>query len=97
MMPSGSTFSEYIDDQTSLAAPRKEGVPPPLPYISSSDLLFGNKLGDGVYECRWNSRSLTVAVKRLKGELEEGEVGSLCGVYVILTYQSTFKLCRLLS
>ena len=52
--------------------------------IDRSDLDIGDRLGGEVYRCRWKSRSLTVAVKRLTGRLEEGEVGPPCGVCVVL-------------
>lgn len=61
--------------QTPLAAPREESVPiGSFVVIERSDLHIGDKLGGEVYKCKWTSRSLIVAVKRLSGELEEGEV-----------------------
>ena len=42
--------------------------------IEKSDLEIGDELGGEVYKARWNSRNMTVALKRLTGRLEDGEV-----------------------
>jgi len=61
--------------QTPLVAPHEESVPTgSFVVIERSDLHIGDKLGGEVYKCKWKSRSLIVAVKRLSGELQEGEV-----------------------
>jgi len=46
-------------------------------FIERSDLQIGGELGGEVYRARWISRNMTVALKRLKGRLEDGEV-ELC-------------------
>ena len=43
-------------------------------YIEKSDLQIGGELGTEVYRARWISRNMTVAIKRLTGRLESGEV-----------------------
>jgi len=70
--------SPLASSQTPLVAPHEESVPPgSFVVIERSDLHIGDKLGGEVYKCKWKSRSLIVAVKRLSGELEEGEASKL--------------------
>ena len=67
--------------QTPLVAPHEESVPTgSFVVIERSDLHIGDKLGGEVYKCKWKSRSLIVAVKRLSGELQEGEVQQIAEV-----------------
>ena len=67
--------------QAPLVSIHEESVPPTpssFAVIKRSDLEIGDNVGGEVYKCRWKSRRLTVAVKRLTGKLEQGEVGSAC-------------------
>ena len=49
----------------------------PVVSIEKSDLQIGGQIGREVYRARWISRNMTVALKRLTGRLEDGEV-ELC-------------------
>ena len=46
----------------------------PVVLVEKSDLQIGGELGGEVYRARWISRDMTVALKRLTGRLENGEV-----------------------
>lgn len=57
------------------ATGESQSVTVPVVVVEKSDLDIGEELGGEVYKARWNSRNKTVAIKRLTGRLEDGEVG----------------------
>ena len=53
---------------------KSQSVVPVNVFVERSDLQIEGELGGGVYRARWISRNMTVALKRLTGRLEDGEV-----------------------
>ena len=69
-------FQDCIAEHSACTLPTTGEPLPGVPVvvIEKSDLEFDDELGGEVYKARWKSRNMTVAVKRLTGRVENGEV-----------------------